>query len=88
MTCTQQQAETRLADDIAWAGSEVNRLVTIPLTEDRFDACVDFTFNCGCGNFDHSTLLKLINADDMEHSASQFELCDKCGGKVVVWLRL
>jgi lysozyme len=86
MTCTQAQAEQWLVEDIAWAASEVNRLVHVSLTQAEFDSCVDFTFNCGCGNFDHSTLLKLINAGDMAHAAEEFAKWDKCGGKVVAGL--
>src|SRR5258708_6178734 len=86
MTCTQQQADRWLAEDIAWAESEVNKLVHVPLTQQQFDALVDFTFNCGSGNFDHSTLLKLVNAGDMEHAALEFEKWDRCGGKEVAGL--
>lgn len=86
LTCTQQQAEQWLAEDIAWAESEVKRLVHVPLTQREFDACVDFTFNCGAGNFDHSTLLQLLNKGDMVDAANEFEKWDKCGGKVVAGL--
>jgi lysozyme len=83
MTCTQEQAELWLAEDIAWAESEVNRLVHVPLTQDEFDALVDFTFNAGCGNFDHSTLLALVNKGDYAGAADQFPLWDHAGGKVI-----
>lgn len=86
MTCTQAQAEAWLAGDIAWAESEVNKLVTVPLTQEEFDACVDFTFNCGCGNFEHSTLLRLINAGDLTHAADEFQKWGKSGGQVVAGL--
>lgn len=85
-TITQSQAKDDLRANIAWAESEVNRLVKVPLSQGEFDACVDFTFNCGCGNFDHSTLLKLINDGDMTDAANEFEKWDKCGGKVVAGL--
>lgn len=82
MTCTQQQAEQWLAEDIAWAASEVNKLVHVSLTQEEFDALVDFTFNCGCGNFDHSTLLALVNKGDYVAAAAQFQLWDHVGAKV------
>ena len=85
-TCTLEQAEVWLEQDIQWAASEVNKLVHVALTQGEFDACVDFTFNCGCGNFDHSTLLKLINAGDMEHAANEFEKWDRAGGNIVAGL--
>lgn len=79
-TCTQAQAETWLAGDIAWAGREVNRLVHVPLTQAEFDALVDFTFNCGAGNFDHSSLLELLNHNDHVKAATEFEKWDRCAG--------
>jgi lysozyme len=84
--CTQEQAERWLREDIAYAEAEVNRVVRVPLTQGEFDALVDFTFNCGRGNFDHSTLLALVNKGDMVHAAAQFERWDKAGGKVVAGL--
>ena len=82
MTCTQVQAEQWLAADVAWAESEVNKLVKVPLTQGEFDALVDFTFNCGCGNFEHSTLLRMVNTENMKAAAGEFEKWDKAGGVV------
>jgi len=80
LTCTQEQADTWLMEDIAWAETEVNRLVHVPLTQNEFDALVDFTFNCGAGNFAHSTLLVLLNHNDHVKAASEFQKWDRCGG--------
>ena len=86
MTCLLSQAERWFLADIAWAESEVNRVVKVPLTQNEFDALVDFTFNCGACNFENSTLLKLVNADNMEAAALEFEKWDHCGGKVIAGL--
>lgn len=80
MTCTQAQAEAWLLMDIAWAEREVNRLVKVPLSQGEFDALVDFVFNCGAGNFQHSTLLELLNHNDYVKAATEFEKWDRCGG--------
>lgn len=80
MTCTQAQAEAWLSRDVSWAESEVNRLVHVPLTQGEFDGLVDFTFNCGAGNFDHSTLLRLVNENDPARAAAEFEKWDRAGG--------
>ena len=85
-TCTLQGAEDFLQADIAWAQSEVNRLVRVPLSQDEFDALVDFTFNCGAGNFDHSTLLALVNENDMTAAALEFDKWDHCAGQIVAGL--
>jgi lysozyme len=85
-TCTQAQAEAWLAEDIAWAVSRVNADVHVTLTQEQFDACVDFVFNCGVGNFESSTLLKLINKDDLTDAANEFAKWDKAGGQVIAGL--
>ena len=62
-TCTPEEAETWLIQDIAEAEKAVNRLVTAPLTQNKFDALVDFVFNLGFDAFYGSTLRKKINVD-------------------------
>lgn len=86
MVCTQEQADAWLIADIAWAVALVNHIVKVTLTQGEFDALVDFTFNLGSGNFQSSTLLKLVNQGDMEDAAKQFEQWDHAGGKVVAGL--
>ena len=84
--CTQAQAEKWLFDDIAWAEREINWLVKVPLTQNEFDALVDFTFNAGAGNFRNSTLLKLVNEKNFAAAAEEFQKWDHCGGQVVAGL--
>ena len=85
-TCTQEQAEQWLAEDMAWAEKCVNNEVHVPLTQGEFDAVCDFIFNLGVGSFEHSTLLRLINAGDYESASQEFDKWDKAGGKVVAGL--
>lgn len=85
-TCTQQQAEAWLIADTAWAEAFVNHVVNVTLTQGEFDALVDFTFNLGSGHFESSTLLSLVNQNDMADAAEQFERWDKAGGVVVAGL--
>lgn len=86
LTWTQNQCDSQLVLDITWAVSTVNRLVTIELSQPAFDALVDFVFNVGSGNFESSTMLKLINAGNLEAAADEFEKWDHAAGKVVVGL--
>lgn len=86
MTCTQDQANTWLLQDVQTAVSAVNRLVKVPLTQHEFDALVDFTFNAGQGNFASSTMLKLLNSGDYQGAAGQFERWDQSGGRVIAGL--
>lgn len=86
MTCTQQQAEDWLIADVQWAVSVVQNDVTVSLTQNEFDALVDFVFNVGSGNFESSTLLADLNAGNYAASADQFQRWDLAGGQVVAGL--
>jgi len=80
-TCTQEQAEAWLLEDIAHAEDCVNKSVKVPLTQGEFDGLVDLVFNIGSGNFLKSTLLKLLNQGDKDAAALQFPRWDHAGGK-------
>ena len=86
MTCTQDQAEQWLQQDIQVAAQAVNNMVKVPLTQPEFDALVDFTFNLGTGSLQHSTLLRLLNGGNYAAAAAEFEKWDKAGGKVMAGL--
>ena len=61
----------------------VHRLVKVPLQQWQYDALVSFTYNCGAGNLQKSTLLKKLNAGDYEGAALEFHKWNKGGGKVL-----
>ncbi len=82
MTCTQAQAETWLMQDIDEAAHTVNRMVKARLTQPQFDALVDFVFNLGAGNFEKSTLLRLLNANSIRAASNEFEKWNRAGGIV------
>ena len=81
-TITQAQAEAFLMGDVGSAVNCVNEVVEVLLTQQQFDALVDFTFNLGPGAFKGSTLLKDINAGNFPAAITQFDLWDHCGGVV------
>lgn len=62
-TCTEEEAEKFLIEDLELAEAEVNKVVDkVDLTQGQFDSLVSFTFNLGAGNFQTSTLRrKVIN---------------------------
>lgn len=61
MTCTQEQADLWLLEDLSFAIRTVNELVKVPLTQNQFDVLVDFVFNVGRANFIKSELLEKLN---------------------------
>ena len=80
MTITQEQAENYLAEDVKKAEADVNARLNVEVTQNEFDALVDFAFNCGCGNLNNSTLLKKLNAGDFEGAAQEFLKWDMAAG--------
>ncbi len=85
-TCTMAQADAWLLEDMDWAVNCVNALVVVPLTQGEFDALVDFSFNVGNGNLQHSSLLRMINNGQIEQAANEFEKWDHAGGVQVAGL--
>ena len=85
-TCTQEQAEQWLLDDVRACELCVNFHVAVPLTQGEFDALVDFCFNLGCGALTGSTLLRKLNSSDFNGAAGEFEKWSHAGGKVVAGL--
>jgi len=85
-TITLQQAKDDLASNIEGAEYVVNRVVVVPLTQNQFDALVDFVFNLGSGNFQSSTLLRKLNAGDYAGAAEQFPLWNHSNGQVIAGL--
>jgi len=86
LTITQDQAQDLLAQDVSSAAACVNNVVTIELSQDEFDALVDFVFNLGAGAFRGSTLLRDLNSGDTAAAAAQFDQWDHAGGAVVAGL--
>jgi lysozyme len=83
MIITSDQAQALLAQDVKSAAACVNKVVTVQLTQEEFDALVDFVFNLGARAFCSSTMLRELNAGDF---AAQFDLWDRAGGAVVAGL--
>lgn len=61
---SKEACQALLASDLEVAAECVRRNVRVDLTQNQFDALVDFTFNVGCGNFAKSTLLRRVNRED------------------------
>jgi lysozyme len=76
LTITDDQASDLLMKDTAKAVAAVYRLVSVPLTQNQFDALVDFVFNVGGGNFQSSTLLRDLNASNFAGAAAEFQKWD------------
>jgi lysozyme len=82
LTISQEQAQALLAQDLRSAEACVNNSVTVSLTQDEFDALVDFAYNVGNGAFKGSRMLHVLNSGDYAGAAAQFQRWDHVGDDV------
>ena len=77
---TEEQAEKYLYDDLEKFEKAINDL-DLPLLQCEFDALVSFVFNVGIGNFNKSTLKKLLSQKKFFYAAKEFDKWVFAGGK-------
>ena len=77
---TEEQAEKYLYDDLEKFEKAINDL-DLPLLQCEFDALVSFAFNVGIGNFNKSTLKKLLSQKKFFYAAKEFDKWVFAGGK-------
>lgn len=89
MTVSREHCAWLLQQDTKDAQAAVKRLVKVPISQNQYDALVDFVFNKGSGNFASSTLLRQLNAGNCKAAAAQFPewvyARNKKTGKLEVW---
>ena len=82
-TCTKEQAEEWLKEEIKEYENHVEDAVIVPLNQNQFDALVSWTYNLGPTNLNNSTMLKVLNQADYENVPAQIKRWNKAGGKVL-----
>jgi len=80
---TPEEAERLLTEDLSLFERAVSRLVTVPLSNNQFSALVCFAYNVGVGNFESSTLLKLLNRGWYEQVPAQLTRWTRAGGEIL-----
>ena len=86
MTITQDQAEQMLLSELEEYEVYIKDMVTVPLTQNQFDALVVWVYNLGPTNFRNSTLLKELNAGNYNAAGQEITRWNKAGGKVLAGL--
>ena len=81
------EADVILSWDVRTAEQTVARLVKVPLTQNQFDALVDFTFNLGSCRLATSTLLQDLNAGQYDSAALQLLRWDHSGDHEIAALK-
>lgn len=80
---TEQEAEELLRTTLKSYENGVNSVVEVELTQNQFDALVDFSYNLGNMAFKESTLLKYINDNNFYMASGEFKRWVKSKGVVL-----
>lgn len=83
LSISRREAEELLQEDLRVFERAVQRLVTVPLNDNQFSALVSFAFNVGIGNFERSTLLKLLNRGWYDQVPAQLSRWSRAGTEVL-----
>ena len=84
MKITQEEAESRLLQELSEFETGVTSLLKKPVNQHEFDALVSFSFNVGINALKNSTLLKLLNdGASKDIVASEFLRWNKVDGKPI-----
>ena len=82
-SCSEEEAENIMVNDLKEFETYVNALVDVDLDQNQFDALVAWTFNLGPTNLRTSTLLKKLNAGDYNDVPSEIKRWNRAGGQVL-----
>ena len=80
---TPEHAEELLERDVKAIEDELNKIITVDLTQNQMDAIISFVFNVGVGNFKSSTAYKRIQAKRFEDVPAQIKRWVYCRNKVL-----
>jgi lysozyme len=86
MKISREQAEELFREDLKVFEAAVTKLVTVPLSQNQFDALVSFTYNVGSSALAKSTLLALLNCKNYLGTAEQFLRWNRAGNVTLTGL--
>lgn len=78
---TTKQCEALLQADLVKVASQIDPLITVPLTTTQRAAMYSFAYNVGAGNFARSQVLKNLNARNYEGACAALRNWTLAGGK-------
>ena len=85
-TCTQEQADVWLIDDVKETQALLAHYVNVSVTQNEFIALVSLAFNVGVGALMKSKLLRKLNSGDRDGAADEFLDFDLANGQRVAGL--
>lgn len=75
-TCTLQEAEQYLSEDVRKRSANVLALLPATIQQHQFDALVSFAYNLGIGALRGSTLLKKVKVNPSDPTIANFVVID------------
>jgi lysozyme len=82
-TWSKEEVDRILAKDVERFERGVERLITIRLSQNEFDALVSFSFNLGLGTFQRSSIRQALLRGDKIAAMQSLRKYNKAGGKVL-----
>ena len=82
-SCTKEQAEAWLEEEIQEYEGYINDMVEVELEQCQFDALCAWVYNLGPTNLRESTLLKVLNEKKYDEVPAQIKRWNKAGGDVL-----
>ncbi|HAT64025.1 MAG TPA: muraminidase [Flavobacteriaceae bacterium] len=82
-TCTKEQAEEWLDEEMHEYEGYINDQVKVDLEQYQFDALVSWVYNLGPNNLKSSTLLSVLNEKKYNDVPAQIRRWNKAGGNVL-----
>lgn len=77
MSITRAEVDSIFRRDLVQYEKAVDEAITVPITQNEFDALVSFCFNIGTGGFKKSSVVRKLNAKDRKGAADAFLLWNK-----------
>ena len=82
-TCSIEDAESMLADEMDEYEGYINNMVKVDLQQHEFDALVAWVYNLGPTNLGESTMLKVLNGGQFDRVPEEMNRWTRAGGKIL-----
>ena len=82
-TCSIEDAESMLADEMDEYEGYINNMVKVDLEQHEFDALVAWVYNLGPTNLGESTMLKVLNGGQFDRVPDEMNRWTRAGGEIL-----
>ena len=82
-TCSIEDAESMLADEMDEYEGYINNMVKVDLQQHEFDSLVAWVYNLGPTNLSESTMLKVLNGGQFDRVPDEMNRWTRAGGEIL-----